>query len=113
MVKFRPFYKAGTNVTVDEQLVTFRGRCAFKMYIPSKPGKYGLKLWALTDCETYYCLNLMPYVGREGAVHEKGQDERVVLELTDMLTNSGRHVYMDHFFTSLHLGLHFWEDVLH
>ena len=40
------FYKPGTNVAVDEQLVGFRGRCPFKQYISSKPqstgSKYGL-----------------------------------------------------------------------
>ena len=30
----------GVNLTVDEQLLTFRGRCPFRQYIPSKPGKY-------------------------------------------------------------------------
>ena len=32
------------NVTIDEQLVAFRGRCTFRMYMKSKPAKYGLKL---------------------------------------------------------------------
>lgn len=25
--------------TVDEQLVSFRGRCRFRVYMPQKPGK--------------------------------------------------------------------------
>ena len=32
-------YMPGENLTVDEQLVTFRERCPFKQYLPSKPGK--------------------------------------------------------------------------
>jgi len=40
------------NVTVDEQLLTYRGRVPFKQYIPSKPGKYGIKLWMLCDSKT-------------------------------------------------------------
>ena len=35
------------NLTVDEQLVTFRGSCPFRQYIPSKPGKYGIKFWVI------------------------------------------------------------------
>ncbi len=92
------------KVTVDEQLVNFRGRCPFKMYIPSKPGKYGIKLWALADVKTYYCVNLQPYIGRTGNVPERQQGQRVVLELTNMLTGSGRQIYMDNFFTSLELA---------
>jgi len=36
-------YICGPSITVDEQMVCFRGRCPFKQYIPSKPGKYGKK----------------------------------------------------------------------
>ena len=32
-------YKPGPHVTVDEQLLAFRGRCVFRMYIPNKPAK--------------------------------------------------------------------------
>ena len=38
-------YELSDTVTVDKQLVTFRGRCPFKQYIPSKPGKYRIKFW--------------------------------------------------------------------
>ena len=36
-------YVPGTNLTIDEQLVTFRGHCPFRQYMPSKPGKYGIR----------------------------------------------------------------------
>ncbi|CAH1981464.1 unnamed protein product [Acanthoscelides obtectus] len=38
-------YSPGEYLTVDEMLVPFRGRCSFKMFIPSKPAKYGLKVF--------------------------------------------------------------------
>lgn len=38
-------YTPGKNITVDEQLVPYRGRCPFCQYIPSKPAKYGIKIW--------------------------------------------------------------------
>lgn len=37
-------YNPGLEVTVDERLAPFRGCCSFKVYIPSKPGKYGRKI---------------------------------------------------------------------
>ena len=37
--KCRRNYGPGPHLTVDEQLVPFRGRCPFKVYIPSKPAK--------------------------------------------------------------------------
>ncbi|XP_051566192.1 uncharacterized protein LOC127447964 isoform X1 [Myxocyprinus asiaticus] len=38
-------FNPGPEVTVDEQLVPFRGRCPFRQYMPSKPAKYGIKIW--------------------------------------------------------------------
>ena len=32
-------YSPGPHVTVDEQLLSFRGRCSFRMFIPNKPAK--------------------------------------------------------------------------
>lgn len=35
------FYLPGENLTINEQLVPFRGRVGFKQYLPGKPDKYG------------------------------------------------------------------------
>lgn len=59
------------NVTVDEQLVSFRGRCSFKQYIKSKPARYGLKIWAAADVKTSYLYNLQVYTGKKGNQPEK------------------------------------------
>jgi len=48
------YYNPSSNLTVDEQLLSFRGRCKFRMYIKSKPDKYGLKIITLNDAETFY-----------------------------------------------------------
>lgn len=48
-----PFiYNPSPNVTVDERLVAFRRPCPFKQYMPSKPSKYGIKIWASCDART-------------------------------------------------------------
>lgn len=61
----RKWYKPGSYITVDEQLVGFRGRCPFRMYIPNKPNKYGLKLVMMADSSTKYMCNAMPYMGKK------------------------------------------------
>lgn len=38
-------YYPDANVTIDEQLFPFRGRACFIQYIPSKPAKYGIKIF--------------------------------------------------------------------
>ncbi|XP_029905255.1 piggyBac transposable element-derived protein 4-like [Myripristis murdjan] len=40
------------TLTVDEQLVPFKGCCSFRVYMPKKPGRYGLKMWLLCDSVT-------------------------------------------------------------
>ena len=39
----RNSYMPEENLTIDEMLLAFRGRCKFRQYISSKPAKYGLK----------------------------------------------------------------------
>ena len=57
-------YNPGPEVTVDERLVPFRGRRPFKQYIPSKPGKYGIKIWAACDARSSYAWNMQVYTGK-------------------------------------------------
>ena len=66
--KFRPY----ENITVDEQLVPFCGRCSFRQNIKSKPAKYGLKLWLLCDSSTSYVLNAQIYTGHFYGDGQKG-----------------------------------------
>lgn len=52
--RVRALYVPGKCVTVDEQLLPFRGRCPFIQYIPSKPAKYGIKIWIVCDSKTEF-----------------------------------------------------------
>ncbi|XP_035222538.1 uncharacterized protein LOC118195345 [Stegodyphus dumicola] len=54
-------YYVGQNVTIDEKLESFRGRCPFRQCIPSKPNEYGIKIFAAVDAKTLYTLNLEIY----------------------------------------------------
>lgn len=55
-------------LTVDEILLGFRGRVAFKQYIPTKASKYGLKIFLIVDVETQMCHGAIVYLGK---YHEK------------------------------------------
>lgn len=61
----KKYYSPGAWCTIDEQLVPFYGRCAFKQYMPKKPDRYGIKIFWLCDVDTNYPLNGMPYLGNE------------------------------------------------
>jgi hypothetical protein len=58
-------YSVGEMVTVDEKLERFRGNCPYRQYIANKPGRYGIKIYALADSRTYYTQNLEIYVGKQ------------------------------------------------
>ena len=98
-------YVLGTNLTIDEQPVTFRGRCPFRQYMPSKPRKYGIKIWAICDSTAHYVLKTDVYKGREiGEPKETNLGLKVVLKLSEPFQKSGRNITSDNFFTNLELG---------
>nr|CAH7712309.1 unnamed protein product [Callosobruchus chinensis] len=58
-------YCVGEYVTLDEMLFSFRGRYPFRVYIPNKPSKYGIKVFALVDARTFFTVNLEVYLGEQ------------------------------------------------
>lgn len=101
----RDAYIPGACMTVDEQLLCFRGRCPFRQYIPSKPGKYGIKIWTICDSNTFYAWKMQVYLGKnDNAPREVNQSTRVVLDMTKEIELSGRNITCDNFFTSLSLA---------
>lgn len=104
-VTLRKNYNPHENLTIDEHLVKFRGRCPFRQYIPKKPGKYGIKVFALCDSKTKYCCNTDVYTGRNpDEPRETNQGKRVVLQLVSFLS-SGYNITCDNFFVSYDLAV--------
>ena len=82
-------------VTIDKQLIPFRGRCGFRQYMPKKPDKYRMKLFLICDCTLGYTYNGLPYTGHEGDTRRVGLAEHVVKTLCNPLHNSGINVTTD------------------
>ncbi|KAM9306929.1 piggyBac transposable element-derived protein 4-like [Pholidichthys leucotaenia] len=95
----------GPEVTVDERLVPFRGRCPFRQYMPNKPAKYGIKLWVTCDAWSSYAWKMQVYTGKpeKRGLTKKNLATQVVLELTEGL-GPGRNVTCDNFVTSHELA---------
>ncbi|KAK2719356.1 hypothetical protein QYM36_004989 [Artemia franciscana] len=62
---YSKLYSTSDIVTIDEILIEFRGRCHFRMYIPTKPNKYGIKMQYLTDARAFYLCDAFIYCGKE------------------------------------------------
>lgn len=90
------------EICIDETLVPFRGRLSFKQYIKNKRHKFGIKLFKLC-IKNGYTYNMKIYCGRES---EPGMpvSSSVVLTLMKDLLDSGRLLYTDNYYTSIHLA---------
>lgn len=99
------FYIPGKNMTVDEQLIPYRGKCGFRQYNPKKPVKYGIKIWWLCDAENYYPLLGHTYLGREkNKTTQLEVTHQVVVSLTEPYQGTNRNVTCDNYFTDLILA---------
>lgn len=92
LFKIRPFldhvkrkcqecFQPGEALTIDEGMCAFRGRVSFKVYMPNKPNKYGIKLYILADSETGFAWNFEIYHGKNDNFDNSGA--AIVIRLLD------------------------------
>ena len=107
--KFRDVYVPQKQISVDEELVKFRGRVSFRQFIPSKRARFGIKVFALCDRDGYFW-NSVVYVGKFPDTlpftQELGVTGAIVLHLLDNLAGRGFQLFLDNFYTSLPLAAH-------
>lgn len=103
-------YTIGEYACVDEMLVPFRGRCRFRIYMPKKPAKYGIKIVAMTDARTGYLLNAYIYTGKDSDGTTLSQEERrlpipcqSVIRLSKPIIGTNRNITADNWFSSIPL----------
>lgn len=105
MKNLKENYYPDANVTIDEQLFPFRGRAGFIQYIPSKPAKYGIKIFWVCNTADGYPLFGTIYLGRQpGTERQTNVGQNIVLKLVNEYKQSGLNVTTDNFFTSLPLA---------
>ena len=104
--KCQECYAISSCATIDEKLEAFGGRCGFRKYIPSKPNKYGIKIFALVDSSTCYTSYMEVYVGLqpEGPYRASNSPGDVVERLCSQILRTGRNITIDNWFTSYELA---------
>lgn len=107
-------YSISEYATLDEKLQSFRGRCGFRQYMPNKPAKYGVKIFALVDSISYYILNLEVYTGVQpnGPFRVDNSAISVTERLVLPILKTGRNVTMDNWFTSVPLAEDMYKNKL-
>lgn len=105
---FKTVYTPEQSICVDESLFAWKGRLGFRMYIPSKRSRYGIKIYKLCESNSGYIWNYCVYTGKDTQILETGDlyGERVVKTLLGELAGKGYHLYLDRFFVSPQLAEH-------
>ena len=109
-------YKCGRDLSFDEGRCLYKGRISFRCYNPSKPAKWYLKLFEVSDARTGYVVAFDVYTGKNKtncALNadvldpDSTQTTKVVVGLMKKgnLLGKGHHVYMDNYYSSPDLFL--------
>ena len=103
LAKFQDLYEVNGFVTVDESMVKFKGRLAFRQYLPMKPVKWGVKVWVMAESKTGYVNHFQVYTGAIQGKAEKDLAHRIVMDLAKPYFGSNLTIYMDNFYTGVPL----------
>ena len=83
----------------------FRGKCGFRQYIPSKPSKYGIKIFATVNSKVFYTGNIEIYAGKQPKdpylISNKPAD--VIKRLAEPIYSSGHNSTADNWFIDRNL----------
>ncbi|CAH2092513.1 unnamed protein product [Euphydryas editha] len=98
-------YTCSEYVTIDEMLSAFRGKCFFRVYLKSKPAKYGLKIMCLCDAKTHYLYNAFIYAGKSNEPRnpDLSVPTQSVLKLAEPIFQTNRNITADNWFSSVEL----------
>jgi hypothetical protein len=86
-------------------MIRFKGRLYFRQYMPNKPIKWGIKVWAMCESTSGYCLDWYPYCGKDNNATGLGLGHDVVMNLTRNMRGLGHHLFIDNFYSSPQLSL--------
>jgi hypothetical protein len=85
------------RLALDEAMVAFKGRSPIKQYIPSKPHKWGYKIYCLSSED--YLLRFEVYSGAERR-SEDGATFDTVMRMTRGYEDKQHTLFVDNWFTS-------------
>ena len=63
IARYKENYIPGEHLVIDEYLSLWKGRLNFRIYIPKKRERYGVKTFMLCESKMGYILNFIIYIG--------------------------------------------------
>ncbi|XP_066599987.1 piggyBac transposable element-derived protein 3-like [Prorops nasuta] len=112
---------SSTALSIDEMMVKFHGRAPILQFMPNKPVRFGLKMWAicnvdgyLFDCDIYCGKGTNIYsTSNEMKLSKCAVGSRVVMLMVQKILTSVSlrkinmyHIYFDNYFSSPDLFVH-------
>ena len=73
------------DLSVDESIISYKGRFSWVQFMPKKTHKWGLKAWVLADTSNGYAWNWKLYTGKQGSKEGVGLAHHVVMSLSQPL----------------------------
>ncbi|MCA9487312.1 MAG: hypothetical protein KC548_06670, partial [Nanoarchaeota archaeon] len=101
--KWNLYQTPNRYLSIDESMIGFKGKIAFRQYIPRKKHQHGIKCWVMADAHTYYVYEVEIYTGKSDlGTSESELAKKVVLDISQKLA-PGHILTFDNFFTGLPL----------
>jgi hypothetical protein len=101
--KFISVYASECDVSVNESLMMWKGYLLWKLYVPSKYARFGIKSFELCEAKSGYVWNFVIYIGEDTAFDCTLRNEpcgsKVVLDLMGPLLNQVYCVTMGSLFS--------------
>ncbi|XP_017542257.2 piggyBac transposable element-derived protein 4-like [Pygocentrus nattereri] len=100
-VACKAFYHPKKHLSIDERMVPTKAKNGLKMYIKSKPHKWGYKLFVLCDSANGYTCDFIVCTGKSQFKSPHGLSyDSVVSLLNPSFLGTGYVLYCDSFYTS-------------
>jgi hypothetical protein len=92
------------NISIDEQIIPFKGRLNIKQYMKGKPNPWGIKVFLLCG-KSGMPYDFLIYQGGTTEINQKmvqkfGFGGAIVLHLSKRISNPGHKLYFDNYFST-------------
>jgi hypothetical protein len=104
--KFQSVYIPTQNIATDESLTLWKGRLSFRIYLPLKSSKFGIKTFELCESNTGYLWKFIVYSGSETDIEttldygERNKMSSIVSKLIEDLLGKGYTLWMETYYNS-------------